>query len=73
MELISSLGIVRWNGVVTGAKSDFDRLAKYQDVEHEQSIRDILSANPHPETYARALRGIIAARAMRFGHNLTVC
>ena len=69
--LISSLGIARWDGVITGAKSDFDRLAKHQDAEHEQSIRDILSANPHPEAYARHLRGIIAARAMRSGHKLT--
>ncbi len=70
VERLGRLGILRWERVVTGAKSDFERLGRTQDEEHEQSIRKILAVNPRPATYARRLRGLIAARALGFraGH-----
>ena len=60
---LSVLEVVRWQRVVTGAKSDFTRLARIPDPEHETSIRQILEAKPNSAEYERDLRAIIAARA----------
>ena len=61
---LSALEVLRWQGVVTGAKADFTRLARIPDPEHETSIRQILEAKPNSAEYERDLRAIIAARAL---------
>jgi hypothetical protein len=61
---LSELGIARWQRIVTGAKADFTRLAQVDDPDHESSIRRILSAKPSPVEYERALRSVIAGRAL---------
>ena len=61
---LSALGVVRWQGIVTGAKADFTRLARVPDPEHESSIRQILASKTTSAEYERALRAIIAARAL---------
>ena len=61
---LSALGIVRWQGIVTGTKADFTRLARVPDPEHEPTIRQILASKPSSAEYERALRAIIAARAL---------
>ena len=58
------LGVERWQRIVTGTKADFTRLAQVDDSEHEASIRRILSAKPSPVEYERALRIVIAGRAL---------
>ena len=64
VDRLSALGVVRWQGIVTGAKADFTRLARVPDPEHESSIRQILASKPSPADHERALRAIIAARAL---------
>ncbi len=59
------LGVIKWVKIVTGAKSDFERLAKRPDPEHEESIRTILASDPNSDRYASRLRDIIASRALR--------
>ncbi len=61
---LSALGTVRWQGIVTGAKADFTRLARVADPEHESSIRQILASKPTSAEYERALRATIAGRAL---------
>ena len=58
-------GIVRWNGVIRGASTDFVRLESAADAEHEETIRAILAKKDLPEEYERRLRMIIFARAKR--------
>ena len=64
VDRLSALGVVRWQGIVTGAKADFTRLARVPDPEHESSIRQILASKTTSAEYERALRAIIAARAL---------
>ena len=63
-ERLFELGVERWQRIVTGAKADFARLAQVNDPEHESAIRRILSAQPSPVEYERALRAVIAGRAL---------
>ena len=64
VDRLSALGVVRWQGIVTGAKADFTRLARVPDPEHESSIRQILASKPTSAEYERALRATIAGRAL---------
>ena len=64
VDRLSALGTVRWQGIVTGAKADFTRLARVADPEHESSIRQILASKPTSAEYERALRATIAGRAL---------
>ena len=58
-------GIVRWNGVIRGASTDFVRLESAADAEHEEAIRAILAKKDLPDEYERRLRAILFARAKR--------
>ena len=64
VDRLSAYGVVRWQRIVTGSKADFTRLAREADPEHEPSIRQILASKPSSAEYERALRAIIAGRAL---------
>lgn len=64
VDRLSAFGVVRWQGIVTGAKADFTRLARVSDPEHESSIRRILASKTSSVEYERSLRAVIAARAL---------
>ena len=64
VDRLSACGVVRWQRTVTGSKADFTRLAREADPEHEPSIRQILASKPTSVEYERALRAIIAGRAL---------
>ena len=56
--------MTKWQDVITGAKSDFTRLAEQRDPSHEATLSSILSTKL-PEKYEHALREIVFHRAMR--------
>ena len=56
--------MTRWQDVITGAKSDFTRLAEQRDPSHEATLSSILTTKL-PEKYGHALREIVFRRAMR--------
>ena len=62
---LAAQGIVRWNGVIRGASTDFVRLESAADAEHEEAIRAILAKKDLPDEYERRLRVILFARARR--------
>ena len=64
VDRLSACGVARWQRIVTGLKADFTRLAREADPEHESSIRQILASKPSSAEYERALRAIIAGRAL---------
>ena len=64
VDRLSACGVARWQRIVTGSKADFTRLAREADPEHEPSIRQILASKPSSVEYERALRAIIAGRAL---------
>ena len=64
VDRLSACGVVRWQRIVAGSKADFTRLAREADPEHEPSIRQILASKPSSVEYERALRAIIAGRAL---------
>ena len=66
---LAAQGIVRWNGVIRGASTDFVRLESVVDAEHEETIRAILAKKDLPEEYERRLRAILFARAKRVAKN----
>lgn len=57
-------GVRKWQDVITGAKSDFARLADADDPSHEPTLAAIL-ATKLPEKYDRAIREIVFHRASR--------
>lgn len=59
---LKDLGIDRWEGLIRGSSTDFDRLAAVPDAEHESSIREILEQNI-AEGYKTSLRQILFRRA----------
>ena len=62
---LAAQGIMRWNGVIRGASTDFVRLETAADAEHEETIRAILAKKDMPDEYERRLRMILFARARR--------
>ena len=62
---LAAQGIVRWNGIIRGASTDFVRLESVADAEHEETIRTILAKKDLPDEYERRLRAILFARAKR--------
>ena len=62
---LTARGIVRWNGIIRGASTDFARLESVADAEHEETIRVILANEDLPEEYERRLLVILFARARR--------
>lgn len=62
VQVLEENGIAKWSGVVTGAGTDFKRLATVEDDAHEGAIRS-LAASSSSKTYTRMLKELLFERA----------